>query len=98
MATFISTVKFTGQGIKTVGETANRAAVVRSAAKGMGVEVTDIYWTFGVHDGLLIFKAADDATAAAFLLQLGSQGNIQTTTARAFTAEEMDAVLAKIPG
>ena len=96
MATFISTVKFTGQGIQTVGETANRAAVVKSAAKHMGVEVTDIYWTLGVHDGYLIFQAADDETAAAFLLQLGSQGNVQTTTSRAFTATEMDTVLGKI--
>jgi uncharacterized protein with GYD domain len=32
------------------------------------------------------------------MLRIGAQGNIQTTTARAFTATEMDKVLAKMGG
>jgi uncharacterized protein with GYD domain len=60
----------------------------------MGIKVTDIYWTLGAFDGLLILDAPDDETATAFLLNVGSQGNVQTTTARAFTAAEMDKILA----
>ena len=96
MATFISTIKFTGQGIKAVGETTKRAASLKAAAKKMGVKVTDIYWTLGAFDGLLIFEAPDDETATAAMLHLGSQGNVQTTTSRAFNATEMDAMLAKM--
>jgi len=98
MAMFVSTIKFTGQGIQSIGETTKRASAFKSAAKKMGVKVKDIYWTLGEQDGLLVFDAPDDETATALLLHLGSQGNVQTTTARAFTAAEMDKVLAKLGG
>jgi uncharacterized protein with GYD domain len=98
MTTFVSTIKFTEQGIKAIGETTRRAAAVKAAAKKMKVKVTDIYWTLGLFDGLLVFEAPDDETATAMLLHLGALGNVQTTTARAFTAVEMDKVLAKMPG
>jgi len=98
MATFISTVKFTEQGIKAIGETTKRSSSLKAVAKKMGIKVKDIYWTLGAFDGLLIFEAPDDETATALLLHLGSLGNVQTTTARAFTAAEMDKVLAKMGG
>lgn len=98
MATFISTIKFTPQGIKAVGETTNRAAALKSTAKKLGIKVTGVYWTLGAFDGLLIIEAPDDETATALLLQLGAQGNVQTTTNRAFSAAEMDKVLAKMSG
>lgn len=98
MATFVSTIKFTEQGIKAIGETTKRAGALKSAAKKMGIKVKDIYWTLGDYDGLLVFDAPDDETATALLLHLGSLGNLQTTTARAFTAAEMDKVLAKMKG
>ena len=46
----------------------------------MGVKVTDIYWTLGDHDGVLIFEAPDDETATTLLLHLGAVGNVHTTT------------------
>ena len=98
MATFLSTIKFTEQGIKAVGETTKRAAALKAAAKKMQVKVTDIYWTLGPFDGLLVFDAPDDETATAMMLYLGTLGNVHTTTARAFTATQMDEVLAKMGG
>jgi uncharacterized protein with GYD domain len=98
MATFISTIRFTEQGIKAIGETTKRAAALKTAAKKLGVKITDIYWTLGSHDGLVILDAPDDETVTALMLRIGSQGNVQTTTSRAFTAAEMDKVLAKIGG
>ena len=96
MATFITTIKFTQQGIKGIHETTKRAANLKAAAKKMGVKVTNIYWTLGDHDGLLILEAADGETATSLLLQLGAAGNVQTTTNRAFTAAEMDKILANV--
>lgn len=98
MATFISTIKFTEQGIKAIGETTKRATSLKGAAKKMGVKITNIYWTLGAFDGLLIFEAADDESATALMLHVGSLGNVQTTTTRAFNAAEMDKVLAKLEG
>ena len=64
----------------------------------MGVKFTNIYWTLGVYDGLLSFEAPDDETATALMLHIGSLGNVQTTTARAFNASEMDKVLSIMDG
>src|SRR3954454_25131743 len=96
MATFITTIRFTQQGIKEIGHTTSRAAALKAAAKKMGVKVKDIYWTLGDHDGVLIFEAADDQAATALALHLGAMGNVHTATCRAFTAAEMDAILAKV--
>ena len=98
MATFITTIKFTQQGIKGIHETTKRAADLQAVAKKMGVKSTDIYWTLGDHDGVLILEAPDDETATALLLHLGAAGNVHTTTVRAFTAAEMDKILTKVHG
>ena len=96
MATFITTIKFTQQGIKGLDETTKRAAAFKAAAKKLGVKVTDIYWTLGDYDGLLILEAPDDETATTAILQLGAMGNVHTTTVRAFNAAEMDQILSKV--
>lgn len=96
MATFITTIKFTQQGIKGIDETTKRAAAFKAAANKLGIKVTDIYWTLGDYDGLLILEAPDDATAATALLHLAAAGNVHTTTVRAFTAADMDKIIAKV--
>ena len=96
MATYISTIKFTEQGIQAIDETTKRASTFKSAAKKLGVKVKEIYWTLGDHDGLLILYAPDEETVTALLLHLGALGNVQTTTARDFTTTEMKDVLAKM--
>src|SRR5205823_7076360 len=96
MATFITAIKFTQQGIKGIDETTKRAAAFKAAAKKLGAKVTDIYWTLGEYDGLLILEAPDDETATTAILHLGATGNVHTTTVRAFTAAEMDKILTKV--
>ena len=96
MATFITTIKFTQQGIKDIDHTTQRAATFKSEAKKQGVTVKEIYWTLGDFDGLLILDAPDDATATSALLHLGAMGNVHTTTMRAFDAAEMDKILTKV--
>jgi len=44
-----------------------------------------------------VVEAPDDETATAALLALGSQGNVRTKTMRAFSGEEMRAVIEKAP-
>ena len=96
MATFITNIKFTQQGIKDIDHTTKRVAAIKTAGKKMGVKVKEVYWTLGDHDGVLIFEAANDETATTFLLHLGEMGNVHTSTYRAFTAAEMDKMLAKV--
>jgi uncharacterized protein with GYD domain len=95
MATFISTIKFTQQGMANIHDTCKRAAALKAAAKKFGVKVTDVYWMMGAFDGLLIFDATDEETVTKLMLYIGAQGNVQTQTARAFNASEMEKILAK---
>lgn len=95
MATYVATIKFTDQGIRAIAETTQRGAAFKSAAKKMGVKVVQQLWTLGAYDGVLVLEAPDDESVTALMLHLGALGNVQTTTARAFGAAEMDKILAK---
>jgi uncharacterized protein with GYD domain len=97
MATFITTIHFTEQGIKTVRDSCERSASFKTTARKMGVKVTGIYWTLGAFDGVIVCEAPDEETATAVLLHLGSLGNIRTQTARAYDATEMQKILALLP-
>ena len=94
MATFITTIRFTQHGVANIQDTCKRAAAFKAAAKKLGVRVTATYWTQGPFDGVLIFEAPDDEAASAAMVSLASQGYVQTRTARAHTAAEMEKILA----
>ena len=96
MATFISTVKFTEKGIQGIRDSSKRAVAFKTSAKKMGVKVTGVYWTLGYFDGVIIFEASDDETAAAAMIQLSGQGFVHTTTSRAFEANEIEKVVGKL--
>jgi uncharacterized protein with GYD domain len=96
MATYITTVQFTEQGIKAFHDTCNRAAAFKDAAKKLGVKVTGLYWTLGKFDGVIVCEAANEETATAAMLRLASLGNVRTQTARAFDAAEMQKILGQM--
>jgi uncharacterized protein with GYD domain len=95
MATYLTTIRFTPAGLAAIQDTTKRAAVFKAAAKKSGVKVTATYWTMGDYDGFIVLEAPDDEAVTAALVQLGSLGNVRTSTARAFTAAEMDKLLSK---
>ena len=97
MATFITTLHFTEQGIKAVRDTCNRAAAFKTASEKLGIKVTGEYWTLGAFDGVIVFEAPDEATATAAMLHLSSLDNLRTQTARAFDAAEMQKILGLLP-
>jgi uncharacterized protein with GYD domain len=98
MATYITTIKFTQRGIKDIDHSTRRAATFKTEAKKLGAKVKEVFWTLGEHDGLLILEAPDDEAATAAILHLGAMGNVHTSTCRAFTAAEMEKIVAKAHG
>lgn len=96
MATFIMLGNFTEQGIRTVQDTTKRADAFKEQTKNAGVTLRDVYWTLGSYDIVAICEADDDASAAAALMKLASQGNVRTQTLRAFSRDEMQNVLSKM--
>jgi uncharacterized protein with GYD domain len=95
--TYISLVKFTDKGIQNARQTTQRLADWSAKVQSLGVTIKQMYWTLGEYDQVCIFEAPDDETAASVLLAADMLGNIRTQTMRAFTAAEMDKILAKIP-
>ena len=96
MATFISLLGFTDQGIRKVKQTTKRADAFKSIARKTGVTVKDIYWTVGAYDVVIVMEAPDDESATAALLSLGALGNVRTQTLRAFSAAEMNRIIGKM--
>jgi len=95
--TYISLVQFTDKGIQNAKQTTQRVAAWAAKVQSMGVTIKQMYWTLGQYDQVCIFQAPDDETAASVLLAADMLGNVRTQTMRAFTASEMDKILAKVP-
>ena len=96
MATYIVLSNFTEQGIRNVRDTTKRADAAKEMAAKFGVTIKEFYWTLGTYDVVVVCEAKDDAGATAFGLAVGSAGNVRTQTLRAFTRDEMNAVLSKL--
>jgi uncharacterized protein with GYD domain len=96
MATFVMLASFTEQGVRNVKETAKRADAFRQMAEKVGVTIRDIYWTLGPYDVVAVGEAPDDETATALSLSLASLGNVRTQTLRAFSRDEIDAIIKKM--
>lgn len=96
MATFISLINFTDQGIRNIKESPNRAGAFTAMAEKLGVTVKDMYWTVGNYDIVVVLDGADEAVTSV-LLSAGSLGNVRTQTLRAFTAEETNRIVGNIP-
>lgn len=97
MFRYIILLNFTDQGIRNVKQTVQRARAFKAVGEKLGTNLKELYWTQGSHDLMGILEAPDEATAMALLLGLGSLGNIRSQSLRAFSAEEMERILEKIP-
>ncbi len=97
MPTYISLVQFTDKGIQAAKDTTRRVADWSAKVQSKGIKIRDMYWTLGQYDQVCVFEAPDDETAAGVLLAADMLGNIRTQTLRAFTASEMEKILAQVP-
>src|SRR6266581_4709824 len=96
MATFISLLSFTDQGIRTIKDAPKRLDAFRATAKKLGVTLKDYYMTVGHYDVVIVLDGNDEAVATA-LLKVASLGNVRTETLRAFSETEMGRITGNIP-
>jgi uncharacterized protein with GYD domain len=97
MPAYIALIDWTDQGVSNFKDSVDRYEAAQSAFESLGVRFTDVRWTLGAHDIVASIEAPDDETLAAALLAVAAQGNIRTTTLRAFTGEEMRSIIDKAP-
>ena len=96
MATYIVLGNFTDQGIKTIKDTPKRVETVKDLCRKAGVTMKEVFWTLGTYDIVGIFEAPDEASITALGLSIGQMGNVRTQTLRAFSADDMKGILAKV--
>ena len=96
MAMYVSLIQFTDQGIRNIKDTVKRGDAAMAEARKLGMKITEEFWTMGAYDVVVMFDAPNDETVSAFMLKIGSLGNVKSQTLRAFRREEMENILAKI--
>jgi len=97
MVRYVVLFNFTDQGIRNVKETMERAKAFKAVADKMGTHLKDLYWTQGPYDIVGIMEVPDEETCMSLLLALNSLGNVRSQTLRAFSAEGMGRILARMP-
>ncbi|HEX6870908.1 MAG TPA: GYD domain-containing protein, partial [Micromonosporaceae bacterium] len=95
MATFISLMSWTDQGVRTFEGTVERYRATAELAKRLGGELKQVYWTIGPYDIVSIAEFPDDEAGAAFLLALGAKGNLHTTTLRGYPPDQMQEIIGR---
>ena len=96
MATYITLLRYTQQGIQNLSEAPTRLDAAKEGFLKMGAELKEYYATTGQYDAVVISEAPDDETFAKVSLAIGMQGNVRTETLRAFTEDEYRGIVAAL--
>lgn len=94
---FIVSLNFTDQGIRNIKDAPKRAQASRELAKKLGVDIKQVYLTSGDSDLIVVAETANGDNMAKLAMAIGSQGNVRTRTARAWTQEEYMKLVSELP-
>jgi uncharacterized protein with GYD domain len=97
MPTFICSLRWTDQGIRSIKDAPKRAQASRELAKKLGIEIKEVYLTSGDDDLLVIVDTPSGDNVAKFALAIGAQGNVRTRTARAWPQSEFQKLISELP-
>lgn len=97
MATYISLLRYSQQGIEKIKESPARLDAARKAFEQLGATIKDFYLLTGRYDAIVIVEAPDATTIAKASLALGSRGNVRSETLCAFTEEEFRKIVGALP-
>ena len=97
MATYITLVNYTDQGIQNIKDAPKRIRDFRKLIASMGGKLKSVHLTLGGYDLVVVGEAPDDETMAKAILMVAGQGNIRTTTMRAFNEAEIKDIVSSLP-
>jgi uncharacterized protein with GYD domain len=97
MATYITLLRFTQQGIQNIKEGPARLDAAKALFSRAGAQLKAFYQVWGRYDAVAISEAPDDETVAKLALAIGALGNVRTETLRAFTEAEYRKIVAELP-
>ncbi len=96
MATYITLLNWTEQGIKNAKGIPERVRAARQAVENMGGRFHNYRLTLGQYDAVVTVELPDDEAHATLILNIAAQGNIRTTTLKAFSEEESFRILGNL--
>jgi uncharacterized protein with GYD domain len=96
MATFITLINFTDQGIKNVKESPARLEAFKALLEAQGGTLKGAYYTQGGYDMVVVVEG-DEAVVMSGNLKVGSLGNVRTQTLRGFSVDEMKGFISNMP-
>ena len=97
MPTYIGLYKLTDKGVKNIKGAPKRIEEAIKAAEAVGGKVLGFYTVMGEYDYVAIGEFPNDEAALTLALAMGAQGNVRTTTLKAFTKEEFAKIVKKLP-
>ncbi len=97
MATYVVLFTMTDQGIKNIKSSPGRIRERMQTAAGHGIKLVGWYLTMGQYDAVAVLEADDETAVAAGLLALAGEGNVRSTTMRAFTLDEFEKIVGALP-
>ena len=96
MATFISLVSFTQQGLAKIKQSPDRLEISKQLFASMGAELKAFYLVMGRYDAVIVSEAPDEETVVKLMLTIGSGGAIRTETMRAWAEEDYKAIISSL--
>ena len=97
MPTYIYLMKLTDQGIKDIKNAPQRIEENIKGLEALGGKLIAFYTVMGEYDYVGIAESPSDEVAMTYLLGLGSQGYVKTTTLKAYTKEELAEMVKRLP-
>ena len=97
MPSYVLLLTYTDQGLRNIKYLPQHVNAVRRAVESAGGRLPSIYLTMGQYDLVAILEAPSDEVCASISLGLSSLGNVRSTTLKAFSEDELPAVVDNIP-
>ncbi len=96
MPTYIALLNYTDQGAKNMKSVPERLLAARQALENIGGRLHAFRLTLGEYDAVVTIDAPDDEAYATFVLNIAAQGNLRSTTLKAFSEEESVRILGNL--
>src|SRR5512132_2891663 len=97
MPRYVLLVDWTEQGVQAIDRTVERLEQGVELGEDFGCELEHVWWTQGNHDMVSVVRAPAEQAMVGYTLASARLGNRRTTTLRAWTGDEMQEIVSRLP-
>ncbi len=94
MAEYVVLGNYTSKGKADLKSSPGRIESLQSNIAALGGSIKDVYFTMGQYDFVVVFEFPDDEAMMKFLMQVGTQGYVETVAMRAFSLDQASEMIA----